>query len=177
MLDRSSRAACYIVRSAMKTVSISTDGACIGNPGPGGWACIIRFGDVKKEMFGSEPQTTNNRMELTAVIEALKALKEPCRITLYTDSQYVKRGITEWISLWKARGWVRREKGHSATRAVLNQDLWIELDRLIQPHHISWAWVKGHADHTDNVRCDFLARKAAEEQARSRHPAAHSATS
>ena len=148
----------------MKTVSISTDGACIGNPGPGGWACILRFGDLKKEMFGSEPRTTNNRMELTGVIQALKALKEPCRVALYTDSQYVKRGITEWLSNWKARGWMRREKGRSATRAVMNQDLWMELDRLIVPHQISWAWVRGHGDHADNVRCDFLARKAAEEQ-------------
>lgn len=160
----------------MKAVSISTDGACIGNPGPGGWACILRFGDLKKEMFGSEPKTTNNRMELTAVIEALKALKEPCRITLYTDSQYVKRGITEWLSQWKARGWTRREKGRSATRAVMNQDLWIELDRLVEPHRISWAWVRGHADHVDNVRCDYLARKAAQEQIASRPSKAASAT-
>jgi ribonuclease HI len=177
MLNKASSATCYIVRSAMKTVSISTDGACIGNPGPGGWACILRFGNVKKEMFGSEPETTNNRMELTAVIEALKALKEPCRITLYTDSQYVKRGITEWLSEWKARGWIRREKGRSATRAVLNQDLWMELDRLIEPHHMAWAWVKGHGDHADNVRCDFLARKAAQEQIASRHSPAPSVAS
>jgi ribonuclease HI len=152
----------------MKSVSISTDGACIGNPGPGGWACIIRFAGRKKEIFGSEPHTTNNRMELTAVIEALKSLKEPCHVTLYTDSQYVKLGITEWLSGWKARDWVRREKGHSGTRAVLNRDLWMELDRLIQPHEILWAWVRGHADHADNVRCDYLARKAAREQIASR---------
>jgi len=160
----------------MKAVSISTDGACIGNPGPGGWAYILRFADLKKEMFGSEPKTTNNRMELTAVIEALKALKEPCRITLYIDSQYVKRGMTEWLSQWKARGWIRREKGRSATREVMNQDLWTELDRLIEPHQVSWAWVKGHAGHADNVRCDYLARKAAREQIASR-PSTASATS
>jgi ribonuclease HI len=147
----------------MKHVSISTDGACIGNPGPGGWACILRLGDRKKEMFGSEPRTTNNRMELTAVIEALKALKEPCKVKLYTDSQYVKRGITEWISGWKAKGWVRRVKGEGI-RPVLNRDLWTELDRLAQPYDISWDWVRGHADHEDNIRCDFLAQRAAREQ-------------
>ena len=153
---------CYIVPSNMKSVTISTDGACIGNPGPGGWACILRFGDLKKEIFGSHPQTTNNRMELTAVIEALKALKEPCKVLLYTDSQYVKRGITEWISGWKARGWMRREKG--GLKAVLNRDLWTELDRLVQSHQITWAWVKGHATDPDNIRCDELAQKAAREQ-------------
>ena len=146
----------------MKAVTISTDGACIGNPGPGGWACILRFGDLTREIFGSHPQTTNNRMELTAVIEALKALKEPCKVSLYTDSQYVKRGITEWISGWKARGWMRREKG--GLKAVLNRDLWTELDRLVQSHQITWAWVKGHATDPDNIRCDELAQKAAREQ-------------
>jgi len=155
----------------MKHVAISTDGACIGNPGPGGWACILRFGDRKKEVFGSEPRTTNNRMELRAVMEALKALKEPCKVTLYTDSQYVQRGITEWISGWKARGWVRRVKG-KGIQPVLNRDLWTELDRLAQPHDISWDWVRGHADHEDNIRCDFLAQKAAREQIGSHNAAA-----
>ncbi len=107
-------------------------------------------------------------MELRAVIEALKALKEPCAITLYTDSQYVRRGVTEWLSQWKARGWTKQEKGRSGTRAVLNQDLWMELDRFIQLHSISWVWVKGHADHTDNIRCDLLAQRAAREQISSR---------
>jgi ribonuclease HI len=150
----------------MKAVTISTDGACIGNPGPGGWACILRFGDLKKEVFGSHPRTTNNRMELTAVIEALKALKQPCKVSLYTDSQYVKRGITEWISGWKARGWMRREG--TSLKAVLNRDLWVELDRLVQSHQITWAWVKGHASDPDNIRCDELAQRAAREQISSR---------
>lgn len=151
----------------MKTVTISTDGACIGNPGPGGWACILRFGDLKKEMFGCHPHTTNNRMELTAVIEALKALKQPCKVSLYTDSQYVKRGITEWISGWKARDWMRRQKG-AGLQPVLNRDLWMELDSLVQSHQITWAWVKGHATDPDNIRCDELAQKAAREQISSR---------
>lgn len=146
----------------MKEVTISTDGACIGNPGPGGWACILRFQGYSREMFGFEPRTTNNRMELTAVIKALQTLKEPCKVTLYTDSEYVKRGMTEWLSGWKSRGWKRRVKGEY--KAVLNQDLWMELDRLAQPHQISWTWIRGHADHADNIRCDFLAEKAAAEQ-------------
>jgi ribonuclease HI len=146
----------------MKEVTISTDGACIGNPGPGGWACILRFKGFVREMFGSEPQTTNNRMELTAVIKALQALKEPCKVTLYTDSQYVKRGMTEWLSGWKSRGWKRRVRGEY--KAVLNQDLWMELDQLAQPHQISWTWVRGHADHADNIRCDSLAETAAAKQ-------------
>jgi len=113
-------------------------------------------------MFGFEPQTTNNRMELTAVIKALRALKEPCKITLYTDSEYAKRGMTEWLSGWKARGWKRRVRGEY--KAVLNQDLWMELDQLGQPHKILWTWVRGHADHADNIRCDFLAERAAANQ-------------
>lgn len=161
----------------MKSVSITTDGACIGNPGPGGWACILRFAGRKREMFGSEPRTTNNRMELTAVIEALKALREPCQVTLYTDSQYVKLGITEWLTGWKARGWTKRARGRSGTRAVLNRDLWMELDRLIQPHQISWMWVRGHADHADNIRADRLARRAAREQITSRSEEILSASS
>ena len=161
----------------MKSVSITTDGACIGNPGPGGWACILRFAGRKTEMFGSEPRTTNNRMELTAVIEALKALREPCEVTLYTDSQYVKLGITEWLRGWKARGWRRRERGGSGTRPVLNRDLWMELDRLVQPHLISWMWVRGHADHADNIRSDCLACRAAREQTTSRSEATVSANS
>lgn len=155
-----------VAYSTVKAVTITTDGACIGNPGPGGWACILRFESFAREMFGSEPRTTNNRMELTAVIEALNALKEPCKITLYTDSEYVKRGMTEWLSGWKARGWKRRERGK--TKAVLNQDLWMKLDQLTQPHQISWMWVRGHASHADNIRCDLLAQKAAREQIASR---------
>lgn len=117
-------------------------------------------------MFGSEARTTNNRMELRAVIEALKALKEPCKITLYTDSEYVMRGMTEWLSGWKARGWKRQERGK--TKALINQDLWKELDELSQPHEISWTWVRGHSNHADNIRCDFLAQRAAREQIASR---------
>ena len=113
-------------------------------------------------MFGSEPRTTNNRMELTAAIKALQALREPCKITLYSDSQYVTRGMTEWLSGWKAKGWKRRIQGEY--KAVLNRDLWIELDQLAQPHRISWTWVRGHANHADNIRCDLLAEKAAAEQ-------------
>lgn len=153
---------------AVKAITLTTDGACIGNPGPGGWACMLRFNSFAREMFGSEPRTTNNRMELTAVIEGLQALKEPCKITLYTDSEYVKRGITEWLSGWKARGWKKRGKGESGTKAVLNQDLWIKLDQLTQSHQITWTWVRGHADHVDNIRCDRLAEKAAKEQIASR---------
>ncbi len=147
---------------------MTTDGACVGNPGPGGWACILRSQNFVREMFGCEQKTTNNRMELRAVIEALKSLKEPCEVTLYTDSQYVQRGVTEWLSQWKARGWKKRAKGRSGTRAVLNQDLWMELDQAAQLHKISWVWVKGHAAHTDNVRCDLLAERAAREQISSR---------
>ena len=150
----------------MKALTITTDGACIGNPGPGGWACILRFKTFAREMFGHEPRTTNNRMELRAVIEALKALKEPCKITLYTDSEYVKRGMTEWLSGWKARGWKRREKGK--IKALVNQDLWMELDELSQPHEIKWTWVRGHSNHADNIRCDLLADRAAREKIASR---------
>ena len=153
---------CFMLKTAMKAVTITTDGACIGNPGPGGWACILRFGNFAKEMFGSEPRTTNNRMELTAAIKALQALREPCKITLYSDSQYVTRGMTEWLSGWKAKGWKRRIQGEY--KAVLNRDLWIELDQLAQPHRISWTWVRGHANHADNIRCDLLAETAAAEQ-------------
>jgi ribonuclease HI len=147
----------------MKRVLMTTDGACIGNPGPGGWACILRFGPVVKEMYGSEPRTTNNRMELRAVIEGLRALREPCEATVYTDSEYVQKGITEWLPRWKLNGWKKRDK-----RSVVNQDLWSELDRLAQPHRIRWEWVRGHASHEDNLRSDFLANRAAREQIASR---------
>jgi ribonuclease HI len=156
----------FTLKTAMKSVIITTDGACIGNPGPGGWACILRFGNSALEMFGSQPRTTNNRMELTAVIKALQALKEPCKITLYSDSQYVTRGMTEWLSGWKAKGWKRRVKGEDT--AVVNRDLWMELDQLAQRHQISWNWVRGHANHADNIRCDLLAERAAAEQTASR---------
>jgi ribonuclease HI len=143
----------------MKKIQLITDGACLGNPGPGGWACILRFGDKKKEMFGSEPQTTNNRMELTAAMEGLRALKEPCEVEVVTDSQYVKNGITQWIHGWKRNGWKTASK-----KPVVNQDLWTELDRLVSKHKLAWTWTKGHADHDDNNRCDELATRAAREQ-------------
>ena len=147
----------------MKKVQLITDGACIGNPGPGGWACILRYGDKKKELFGSERQTTNNRMELTAAVEGLTALREPCEVEIVTDSQYVKNGITKWVANWKRNGWRTSDK-----KAVLNQDLWEELDRQNARHHAVWSWTKGHADHADNNRCDELATTAARQQTNSR---------
>ena len=146
----------------MKKVGMTADGACIGNPGPGGWACILRFGRIAKEMYGSEPRTTNNRMELRAVIEGLRTLREPCEVTLNTDSEYVMKGVTEWVPRWKLNGWKKRDK-----KSVVNQDLWVELDRVTQPHQIRWEWVRGHANHKDNLRCDFLANRAAREQSSS----------
>ncbi len=156
----------------MKKIVLVTDGACIGNPGPGGWACLLRYQQHKRELFGCEPATTNNRMELIAVIEGLKALKEPCEVVVVTDSQYVKHGITEWLPKWKERGWKKKRKGKSGTKAVLNQDLWEELDRVSQAHAMIWEWVKGHASHEDNNRCDQLALRAAKLQIRSRSSAA-----
>jgi ribonuclease HI len=140
----------------MKEVTLITDGACKGNPGPGGWASILRYGNHTRELSGSEERTTNNRMELRAVIEGLRALKEPCRVTIVTDSQYVKNGITNWIRGWKRKGWITQNK-----TPVLNKDLWEALDREVSRHHVSWQWVKGHADHADNLRCDELAQRAA----------------
>jgi|SRR5437879_1589000 len=148
----------------MKQVYLISDGACIGNPGPGGWACILRYAKNKKELFGCEGRSTNNRMELRAVIEGLKALKESCSVTVITDSQYVRNGITEWLPQWKAHGWRKRKKGDSGTREILNQDLWQELDAATAGHDITWEWVKGHAGHEDNMRCDRLALMAAETQ-------------
>jgi ribonuclease HI len=145
-----------------KQVKLSTDGSCIGNPGPGGWACVLRFGGHTGELFGCESHTTNNRMELQAVIKGLQALREPCQVTISTDSQYVQRGITEWLAGWKANGW--RKSKAKGSRAVLNQDLWADLDKRIALHTVSWQWVKGHAEDTDNIRCDSLANKAAREQ-------------
>jgi ribonuclease HI len=133
-------------------------------PGRGGWACVLRYGPHEKEFFGSDQHMTNNRMELRAVIEGLKALREPCDVTVITDSQYVRNGITQWLPQWKANGWRKRTKGTSGTKAVLNQDLWQELDAVTTRHEIRWEWVKGHAGHRDNVRCDQLALMAAEKQ-------------
>lgn len=135
-----------------KLVQIFTDGACKGNPGIGGWGAVLRYGDREKELCGGVPHTTNNRMELTAVIEALRALRGPCAAAVYTDSQYVQRGISEWLPAWKARGWRTAGK-----QAVKNEDLWRELDALAQQHRLSWHWVKGHAGHPENERADRLA--------------------
>ena len=143
----------------MKQVQLITDGACIGNPGPGGWAAILRFGDKKKELWGCEPQTTNNRMELTAAIQGLRALKESCAVEVVTDSEYLKNGITTWIHGWKRKGWMTAGK-----KPVVNQDLWKALDEQVNAHKTTWTWTKGHASHADNNRCDELATRAAREQ-------------
>lgn len=137
-----------------KTVTIYTDGACSGNPGPGGWGAVLIYGEHEKELCGGEADTTNNRMELMAAIEALNSLKERCSVALYTDSQYVKGGITEWISGWKKRGWKT-----AAKKPVKNQDLWQALDEAVSKHDVSWHWVKGHAGDKMNERADALARK------------------
>ena len=144
----------------MKEVILTTDGACIGNPGPGGWACVLRYNAHSKELFGAEPETTNNRMELRAVIEGLQALKEPCIVTVRTDSQYLKNGITEWIHNWKSRGWLHKVKGQGM-QPVKNRDLWEAVESQTHRHQLRWHWVRGHADDPDNIRCDFLANSAA----------------
>jgi ribonuclease HI len=143
-----------------KQVFLTTDGACIRNPGPGGWACILRYKGHCRELSGSEPKTTNNRMELKAVIEGLRAVKESCSITVRTDSQYLRDGMTKWIHKWKANHWERQVKGEGQ-QPVKNRDLWEELDLLTQNHEITWLWVKGHASDEDNNRCDDLANRAA----------------
>jgi ribonuclease HI len=138
-------------------VVIFTDGACRGNPGPGGWGALLIFGDHEREICGGDAATTNNRMELTAAIEALGALKRPCRVELHTDSQYLRSGITQWLPLWKARGWRTMSKG-----AVKNDDLWRRLDEARLRHDVDWRWVKGHAGHPLNERADALARRGLE---------------
>jgi ribonuclease HI len=143
----------------VKKVQLITDGACVGNPGPGGWACILRHGNQKREIYGSAPLTTNNRMELTAAIEGLRALKQPCEVEVITDSEYVKNGITQWIHGWKRKGWTT-----SARKPVMNSDLWRELDEAVSRHKTIWTWTKGHAAHDDNNRADELAAMAAREQ-------------
>ncbi len=139
----------------MSVVEIYTDGACRGNPGPGGWAALLSFGEREKELAGAEEHTTNNRMELTAVIRALEALKRPVEARVFTDSEYVRRGITDWVSSWKARGWKTADR-----KPVKNQDLWEELDRLAAQHRIQWHWVKGHSGIPGNERVDRLANEA-----------------
>ncbi len=140
----------------MNTITIYTDGACKGNPGPGGWGALLMGGDTEKELMGGELATTNNRMELTAVIEALNALKRPCHVILYLDSEYVRKGITEWIHGWKARGWKT-----AAKQPVKNVDLWQKLDAVVAGagHQIDWRWVKGHAGDPGNERADALANR------------------
>ncbi len=142
----------------MNRVTIYTDGACSGNPGPGGWGAVLLSGEHRKEISGGDPQTTNNRMELTAAIEALRALKLPSKVDLYTDSTYVKKGITEWIVNWKKNGWKRRS-GRKLL-PVKNAELWRELDLLVAEHDVTFHWVEGHAGNEENERCDELARGA-----------------
>ncbi len=136
-------------------VEIWTDGACSGNPGPGGWAALLRHGGRERTISGAEPRTTNNRMELLAAIRALEALRRPCRVRLVTDSEYLKKGITEWLPRWKARGWRTSER-----KPVKNADLWRRLDELAARHEIEWEWVRGHSGHPENERVDRLARTA-----------------
>ena len=141
----------------VKAVEIHTDGACLGNPGPGGWAALLRFAGRERELSGSEAETTNNRMELMAAIRALEALREPCHVILHTDSKYVQQGIVEWLPNWLRRGW-KTSGGH----AVKNRDLWERLQDAAASHRVQWRWVKGHAGHPENERVDALAREAAQ---------------
>lgn len=142
----------------MKSIEVFTDGACKGNPGPGGWGALLRYQGTEKSLYGAEPLTTNNRMELRAAIEALRNLKEPCVVALTTDSEYVRRGITEWLVNWKKRGW------RTASKApVKNIDLWQALDTECQRHVVSWHWIKGHSGHRENEMADALANRGIEE--------------
>lgn len=152
--------------SPRKSVEIFTDGACSGNPGPGGWGAILRYKQVEKELSGFDAMTTNNRMEMTAVIEALHALKEACHVVVCTDSQYLRDGITSWIHKWKRNGWQT-----SGKEPVKNKDLWVALDEAVRRHAVEWIWVKGHAGHPENERCDALARRAIQEGIAERSPA------
>jgi ribonuclease HI len=139
-------------------VEAFTDGACRGNPGPGGWGVVLRYGDTEKELYGGEAHTTNNRMELTAAIRALESLKRECQVRLITDSQYVKKGITEWLPNWKKRNWRT-----AAKKPVQNVDLWQRLDELARAHQVQWEWVRGHSGHPENERADQLANRAIDE--------------
>lgn len=136
----------------MKSITIHSDGACLGNPGAGGWAAVLEYGSAKKELVGGDIATTNNRMELQAAIQALKQLKEPCNVDLFTDSEYLRQGIATWIHVWKSRGWKKTK----------NKDLWLELDAAASKHEINWHWVRGHAGDPNNERCDFLATQEAQ---------------
>jgi ribonuclease HI len=142
----------------LKKVEIFTDGACRGNPGPGGWGALLRYGDVERELYGGESETTNNRMELQAAIESLKALSQPCRVILTTDSVYVKNGITDWINGWKRKGWKT-----AGRKPVKNVDLWQALDEQARRHEVEWHWVKGHSGHPENERADELANRGIDE--------------
>jgi ribonuclease HI len=139
-------------------VEIFTDGACRGNPGPGGWGALLRYQDKEKKIYGSERETTNNRMELMAAIKALESLKKSCTVAITTDSQYVRRGMLEWMKQWKARDWKTADK-----KPVKNKDLWQELDALVVLHHVKWHWVKGHSGHVENEMADALANQAIDE--------------
>ncbi len=139
-------------------VEIFTDGACSGNPGPGGWGALLRYNGVEKELYGGAADSTNNRMEMMAAIAALESLSRPCRVALTTDSVYLKQGITQWIHSWKKRGWKTADK-----KPVKNVDLWKRLETALAPHEIDWHWVKGHAGHAENERADALARRGVEE--------------
>lgn len=142
----------------MKEIEIFTDGACRGNPGPGGWGTLLRFQGTEKPLYGGEPNTTNNRMELMAAIQGLEALKEPCQVSLTTDSQYVRQGVTQWIHNWKKNGWKTASK-----KPVKNADLWQRLDAVTSQHQVEWFWVKGHAGHRENEIADQLANKGIDE--------------
>lgn len=148
----------------MNHVEIYTDGACSGNPGPGGWGVVLRFKGTEKELYGSAPETTNNRMEMMAIIQALKALKRPVSIQLYTDSKYVMDGMTKWLEGWKAKGWKT-----AAKKPVKNADLWQEMEQLLAPHQVSWHWVKGHDGHPENERADDLACRGRDEAKENAH--------
>jgi ribonuclease HI len=143
--------------ASTEPVDIFTDGACSGNPGPGGWGAILRYNGVEKELSGGAPETTNNRMEMMAAIAALEALTRPARVRLHTDSTYLKDGITKWIHAWKARGWKTANK-----KPVKNQDLWQRLEAALERHQVEWFWIKGHSGHPENERADELARDAIE---------------
>lgn len=146
--------------TSRKVVHVWTDGGCRGNPGPGGWGAVLRFGEHERDLWGADTETTNNRMELTAAIEALEALREPCEVHLTTDSQYVRQGITEWIHNWRRRNWRT-----AAGKPVKNADLWKRLEHAAGRHHVHWHWTRGHVGHPENERADQLANRAMDEAA------------
>ncbi len=143
----------------MKAIELFTDGACRGNPGPGGWGVLLRYGEVERELYGYQAATTNNQMEMMAAIQGLEALKEPCEVVLTTDSKYVLQGMTEWLAGWKRKGWK-----NASGQPVKNQELWQRLDIAARPHTIKWRWVKGHTGHVENERVDALANRAIDEK-------------